>query len=143
MSKDNRLTTTVIDSFSKVVDNYGVNGAIAVYRAMNSYYDAEYAKWAKGVAKGNTTTGKSALLFLIATALQGKGTGVSREIGSEDMDNIRIGMAKGYLKALASHTSDVYIDYKEMETFHQTNGTFFRDENEYTIKQCSCVKNIL
>ena len=29
---------------------------------------------------------------------------------------------------------------KEMETFHQTNGTFFRDENEYTIKQCSCVK---
>ena len=28
---------------------------------------------------------------------------------------------------------------KEMETFHQTNGTFFRDENEYTIKQCSCV----
>lgn len=36
MSKDNRLTTTVIDSFSKVVDNYGVNGAIAVYRAMHS-----------------------------------------------------------------------------------------------------------
>ena len=31
-------------------------------------------------------------------------------------------------------------DKKEMETFHQTNGTFFRDENEYTIKQCSCVK---
>ena len=29
---------------------------------------------------------------------------------------------------------------KEMETFHQTNGTFMRDENEYTIKQCSCVK---
>ena len=29
---------------------------------------------------------------------------------------------------------------KEMETFHQTNGTFFRNENEYTIKQCSCVK---
>ena len=29
---------------------------------------------------------------------------------------------------------------KEMETFHQTNGTFFRDENEYTIKQCSCAK---
>lgn len=29
---------------------------------------------------------------------------------------------------------------KEMETFHQTNGTFLRDENEYTIKQCSCVK---
>ena len=29
---------------------------------------------------------------------------------------------------------------KEMETFHQTNGTFFRDENEYTIKQCSSVK---
>ena len=29
---------------------------------------------------------------------------------------------------------------KEMETFHQTNGTFFRDENEYTMKQCSCVK---
>ena len=29
---------------------------------------------------------------------------------------------------------------KELETFHQTNGTFFRDENEYTIKQCSCVK---
>ena len=28
---------------------------------------------------------------------------------------------------------------KEIETFHQTNGTFFRDENEYTIKQCSCV----
>ena len=29
---------------------------------------------------------------------------------------------------------------KELETFHQSNNTFFRDENEYTIKQCSCVK---
>ena len=29
---------------------------------------------------------------------------------------------------------------KEMEKFHQTNGTFMRDENEYTIKQCSCIK---
>ena len=29
---------------------------------------------------------------------------------------------------------------KELETFHRTNNTFFRDENEYTIKQCSCVK---
>ena len=31
-------------------------------------------------------------------------------------------------------------DKKELETFHRTNKTFFRDENEYTIKQCSCVK---
>ena len=31
-------------------------------------------------------------------------------------------------------------DKKEMETFHQTNGTFFQDENEFTIKQCSCVQ---
>ena len=29
---------------------------------------------------------------------------------------------------------------KELETFHSSNNTFFRDENEYTIKQCSCVK---
>ena len=29
---------------------------------------------------------------------------------------------------------------KELETFHRSNNTFFRDENEYTIKQCSCVK---
>ena len=29
---------------------------------------------------------------------------------------------------------------KELETFHTSNNTFFRDENEYTIKQCSCVK---
>ena len=29
---------------------------------------------------------------------------------------------------------------KELETFHLSNNTFFRDENEYTIKQCSCVK---
>ena len=29
---------------------------------------------------------------------------------------------------------------KELETFHQSSNTFFRDENEYTIKQCSCVK---
>ena len=29
---------------------------------------------------------------------------------------------------------------KELETFHQSNNTFFRDENEYTIKHCSCVK---
>ena len=132
MSKDNRLTETIINSCSKVVDDYGVNGAIAVYRAMNSYYDAEYAKWAKGVAKGNTTTGKSALLFLIATALQGKGTGISREITAEDMDNIRIGMAKSYLETLASHSIDTYITYKEMEKFHRE--VFEHDDMKLSIE---------
>ena len=29
---------------------------------------------------------------------------------------------------------------KELETFHRSNNTFFRDENEYTIKQCSSIK---
>ena len=29
---------------------------------------------------------------------------------------------------------------KELETFHLSNNTFFRDENEYTIKQCSSVQ---
>ena len=54
MSQNYRLTQNIIKSLSKVVDDYGVNGAIAVYTAMHDYYGAEYANWAKGVAKGNS-----------------------------------------------------------------------------------------
>ena len=43
MSQNYRLTQNIIKSLSKVVDDYGVNGAIAVYTAMHDYYGAEYA----------------------------------------------------------------------------------------------------
>lgn len=81
----NVLTENVLKNFEKIVDDYGVDGAIAVYRAINSYYGADYASWAKGVAKGNTITGKAALDFLYTTALQGKGTGVSKKLTEQDM----------------------------------------------------------
>lgn len=129
MSQNYRLTQNIIKSLSKVVDDYGVNGAIAVYTAMHDYYGAEYANWAKGVAKGNTTTGKSALLFLVETAMQGKGTNISKEITAEDMDKIRIGMAKGYLDILQEKikiSSDTYITFEEMQKFHK--DVFERDD---------------
>ena len=122
MAKKNILTENTINSFEQIVDDYGVDGAIAVYRAINSYYGADYASWAKGVAKGNTITGKAALDFLYTTALQGKGTGVSKKLTEQDMDKIRIDMAKGYLTTLQDHKnqSDLYIKFSEMQDFHKT-----------------------
>ena len=52
MEKKNILTENTLNSFEQIIDDYGVDGAIAVYRAINNYYGADYASWAKGVAKG-------------------------------------------------------------------------------------------
>ena len=38
MSYDNRLTKNIVSSLSKVVDDYGVHGAVAVYTAMHDYF---------------------------------------------------------------------------------------------------------
>lgn len=38
MSQDNRLSQNTVNSLLKVVDDYGVHGAIAVYTAMHDYF---------------------------------------------------------------------------------------------------------
>ncbi|MBQ9259566.1 MAG: hypothetical protein IJ187_06925 [Neisseriaceae bacterium] len=43
MANENFLTKAVIRNFNQIINDYGVDGVIAVYRAINNYYAASYA----------------------------------------------------------------------------------------------------
>lgn len=62
-----------------------------------------YAGWAAGVARGDTITGVSALDYLKGTAMMGVSAEACNNISPIQIDNIRLGMAEGYLGTLVKN----------------------------------------
>lgn len=83
-----------------------------------------YAGWAVGVARGDTITGMSALDYLKGTAMLGLSAEACKNLSPIQIDNIRLGMAEGYLGTLVAKakisdgvlTEDV--NFKETKAFH-------------------------
>lgn len=128
-----RLSQAEIDGYRQDIRRHGVQGVIRMYAdLLEKGYD--YAGWAKGVAEADsmvlspapyseagfvvervprgTVTGRAAMLFMKDTAGQ--------TLTSERIDNIRIGMAQGYLKFLEGNLNRPPRDvsFEEMRDFH-------------------------
>ncbi len=106
------------------IETNGVAGAINFYDEMysNGY---NYAGWANGVAKGNTTTGKSATDFLVKTAQQGVGGIRPKTLTTSDLNSIKESMALGYINTLIKNAKDTGgytnqdVTYKQTRSFHK------------------------
>lgn len=90
MTIDNPLGADELSALSASLAKENV-GATYSYLAQHGY---KYAMWAKGVALGNTVTGTAALGFMTHTSA----------LSSEVVDEIKLEMAKAYLKELVRHS---------------------------------------
>ena len=85
------LSSQDIDRYRKQINQNGITGVVKVYtELLDKGYD--YAGWAKGVATADTVTGRAAILFMKNTS--------GKEFSKEELNGIRVDMAKGYLDAL-------------------------------------------
>lgn len=108
------------------VKENGVAGVISVYsELLKKGYD--YAGWAKGVAEasglntgglGGTVTGRAAVLFMKNSS--------GREFTKEELDSIRIGMARGYLAALEKNIDVGGKDWTQTDTNYKQTREFHR-----------------
>src|SRR5881628_2219943 len=99
------LTTQQIDQYISLIDTGGVDAVRQVYDTLYAQ-GYNYAGWASGVASGSTMTGQSALDYLQGSALMGLGSDACRNLTSEQIDNIRVDMANGYLETLKAIAND-------------------------------------
>ena len=85
------LSSQDIDRYRKQINQNGITGVVKVYtELLDKGYD--YAGWAKGVAAADTVTGRAAILFMKNTS--------GKQFSKEELNGIRVDMAKGYLDAL-------------------------------------------
>ncbi|WP_303087171.1 hypothetical protein [Neisseria sp.] len=99
-----------IDRYREDIKQHGVEGAIRVYsELLGKGYN--YAGWAKGVAKGDTPTGETAILFMQDSS--------GRHFSESELNPIRVDMAGGYLDALEANM-------KETGGKTNTDVTFFQ-----------------
>ena len=129
------LTKRDFEYLNNLVSKYQVEGAISVYTYLLNQQGADYAGWARGVASGDAITGQAALSFMQNIAKKPPKTevdantgkleqefGLGREISSEERDEIRVSMAKAYLKKLEERISKgegVYMNFETMREFHE------------------------
>jgi hypothetical protein len=83
-----------------------------------------YAGWAGGVARGDTITGVSALDYLKGTAMMGLSAEACKNISPIQIDNIRLGMAEGYLGTLVKNADESGgiltkdVNFEDTKAFH-------------------------
>jgi hypothetical protein len=125
MTQPQTLTSDQLKSYGDRINAGGLDAAKQVYAELYAL-GYNYAGWAQGVATGQTLTGVSALDYLTGTALMGLGNSQTcRNLSDEQVDKIRVDMAKGYVQALqeiATNHHDVLdrdVDYKETKEFHE------------------------
>ena len=107
------LSSQDIDRYRKQINQNGITGVVKVYtELLDKGYD--YAGWAKGVAAADTVTGRAAILFMKNTS--------GKQFSKEELNGIRVDMAKGYLDALeqnikkGENRSD--ISFEQARKFH-------------------------
>lgn len=122
------LTTQQIDQYLNALDTGGVTAARNIYDQLQGL-GYNYAGWAVGVARGDSITGQSALSYLNGTALMGLGGPACRDLTDNQVDQIRVDMARGYLTTLrniamaSGGTVSRDVNFAETQAFHEAAFT--------------------
>ena len=132
------LTLNDIQRYENDIKQHGVEGVIRTYTdLLGKGY--KYAGWARGVAQAEglawdslphgSVTGRAAVMFMKNRS--------GRDFTREELDSIRVDMARGYLKFLRTtvgHTPQD-VPFEDMRNFHQD---VFRkhglDINDWTLE---------
>ncbi len=118
------ITRQQLVDYRRRIESGGVKAVRQVYAELYGK-GYNYAGWAAGVANGDTVAGQAVLNYLKGTALMGMGGEECINLSLAEIDNIRVDMAEGYIKALISNADqnggwiDRDVRYNETMKFHQ------------------------
>ncbi|MDO4640656.1 MAG: hypothetical protein Q4A84_02990 [Neisseria sp.] len=130
------ITQKDIQRYRDDIKQHGVEGTVRVYSELQQK-GYGYAGWAKGVAEAGlfsgSLTGRSAVGYLKNIA--------GRELSEQELDSIRIEMARGYLNVLEVHVklghgqTRTDVKFKEARNFHrQVFEAHKLDINNWTLE---------